>query len=81
MGEDRFAGKEIELFLLPLHETLALPSGDNNGIGLHRSTRKDGEMEKWSNGVMKEWNFENIKPEDFTLTHHSNTPMIVSIFL
>jgi hypothetical protein len=41
MGEDGFVAKEKELFLLPLHETLAFPSGYNNGISLHRLTRKN----------------------------------------
>jgi hypothetical protein len=45
MGDDGFIGKEMKLFLLPLHEALALPSGDNDGVGLHRSTRRNGVME------------------------------------
>jgi hypothetical protein len=48
MGEDGFVGKEAELFLLPLHEALTLPGGDNNGIGLHRSTRRN-----WMNGMVE----------------------------
>jgi hypothetical protein len=33
-------------------------------------------MEKWSDGVMKEWDFENMKPEEFTLTQYSSTPIL-----
>jgi hypothetical protein len=48
MGEDGFPLKEVELFLLPLHEAMSLSSGDDNGVGLHGSIGKI-----WNNGVVE----------------------------
>jgi hypothetical protein len=49
MGEDGFVTKETKLFLLPLHEALALPSGDNDGIGLHRFKKE--KLDEWNRGI------------------------------
>jgi hypothetical protein len=48
VGEDGFLGQEVELFLHPFHETVALPSGDNDCIGLHHSTAKLHGMMEYS---------------------------------
>jgi hypothetical protein len=48
MSEDGFSGQEVELFLFPFHEALALPSGDNDCIGLHHSTAKLHGMMEYS---------------------------------
>ena len=38
MSKDGFSGQKVELFLLPFHEALALPGGDDYCIGLHHPT-------------------------------------------
>jgi hypothetical protein len=38
VGEDGFVSEEVKLFLLSLHETMTLPSGDDHCIGFRHSS-------------------------------------------
>jgi hypothetical protein len=71
----------MKLFLLPLHEALALPSGDNNSIGLHRSARRNGVMESWSYERMAFLKHEIQGFHINAILQYSNTPIPVWIFL
>jgi hypothetical protein len=50
VSEDGFSPQEVELFLLPFHEAMALSSGDDHCVGLHRSIEAT-----WGIGMMEQW--------------------------